>query len=325
MSELIGRFSPEVLEKISLPENWELKRLPSGKVRERYLMPGGNLLLITTDRISAFDVILGTVPNKGQVLNLLSAFWFEKTKEIFPNHLLAVPDSNVMIVRQTQPLPVEVVVRGYMTGVTATSIWGSYQRGERTIYGIYFRDGYKKGDKLDEPVITPTTKAISGHDQRLTEQEIIQRGIVDAEIWKKVRRAALEIFKFGQELAEARGFLLLDTKIEFGIDERGNPIIIDELLTPDSSRFALAATYKERLANGEEPDHFDKEYLRLAYAAAGYRGEGVPPEIPLKLKEELSRRYVELFEKITGQSFEYPSGSISQRIVTNLENHLRNN
>lgn len=320
MGEFISQAEPQILKSIELPEYLGLQRLKSGKVRERYLISGGNLVLITTDRISAFDMVLGHIPYKGQVLNLLSEFWFDQTEDIIPNHKLAVPDPNVMIVKKAEPVPVEVVVRGYMSGVTITSIWGSYQRGERTIYGIPFRDGYRKGDKLDEPIITPTSKALTGHDERLTEREIIEKGIVDKDVWQIIREAALATFKRGQEISEQQGFLLLDTKMEFGFDENGKPILVDELFTPDSSRFVVSDNYLERLGKGEELDHYDKEYFRLAYQRdLGFSGEGLIPRMPLNLKDELSRRYITLFEGLTGKPFEIYQEPIEERIVNNLE------
>lgn len=323
IGEFIGQAEPQTLEFIELPQDLGLKRLEPGKVRDRYLTKEGELVLITTDRISAFDIVLGHIPYKGQVLNLLSTFWFDQTEDVIPNHKIAVPDPNVMIVKEAKPIPVEMVVRGYMSGVTSTSIWGSYQRGERTIYGIPFRNGYQKGDKLDEPVITPTTKALTGHDQRLTEREIIEKGIVDKDVWQIIREAALATFKRGQEISEQRGFLLLDTKMEFGFDEKGNPILVDELFTPDSSRFVASDNYLERLGKGEELDHYDKEYFRLAYQRdLGFSGDGLIPRMPLNLKDEVSRRYIALFEGLTGKPFEIHEEPIEERIVNNLESWL---
>lgn len=309
-----------ILHSVDLPAELGLEQLPSGKVRDRYAIPDGiNLVLVTTDRISAFDRVLGTIPYKGQILNRLSAFWFDQMADIIPNHMVATPDPNVMVVKKATPLPVEVVVRGYMTGVTDTSIWGSYERGERDIYGIHFRDGYKKNDPLDEPIITPTTKAAKGHDERLTEAEIIEKEIVDPMVWGKVRTSALAIFKRAQQIAAEKGFTLVDTKMEFGLDEDGQPILIDELLTPDSSRYWLAASADEKIVKGEEPDNFDKEYLRLAYKAMGYGGEGaIPDEVPLQIRQETARRYIALFETITGQEIEAEDEQMQLRIYDNL-------
>ena len=208
-----------------------------GKVRDYYLK-GNERILITTDRISAFDVILGHIPHKGQVLNQLSEFWFKKTKDIIQNHMIFSPDPNVMIAKNCELIPIEMVVRGYITGVTGTSIWGSYKKGDRVIYGIKFPQGLKKNQKLPKPVITPTTKAEKGHDERLTEKEILQRKIVSKKIWEEMKKTALQLFEKGARISEKGGLILVDTKYEFGL-LNGKLILIDEIHTPDSSRFGL--------------------------------------------------------------------------------------
>ncbi len=271
-----------------------------GKVRDCYIV-GDKRILITTDRISAFDVILGFIPGKGAVLNQLAAFWFQKTSDIIQNHLISIPHPNVSIVKNVKLIPIEMVVRGYISGVTNTSIWGSYQKGERVIYGIKFPEGLRKNQKLKNPIITPTTKAESGHDQRLTEKEILQRKIVTPRIWRQMKKAALELFERGTKICEKGGIILVDTKYEFGLDRKGGLILIDEIHTPDSSRFWIKKTYKKRFSSGEEPENFDKEFLRLWYAKRGYTGDGKPPKMPSVLANQLSTRYIQIYKKITGK------------------------
>ena len=286
-----------------------------GKVRDIYVQ-GDKRILIATDRISAFDINLGYIPQKGKVLNLLAAFWFEKTKDIIKNHLISVPDPNVSIVKSAKLIPIEMVVRGYITGVTNTSIWGSYKKGERVIYGIEFPEGLEKNQKLPKPVITPTTKAEKGHDERLTEKEILK--IVPAKLWKQMKKAALALFARGQKICEKAGIILVDTKYEFGLLD-GKLILIDEIHTPDSSRFWIKKTYLERFKKGLEPENFDKEILRLWYAKRGYKGDGKPPKMSKKLIADLSQRYMAIYEKITGEKFvPDKSKNVNMRIQDNF-------
>lgn len=290
----------------------------SGKVRDIYEQDD-QLILITTDRLSAFDRILGVVPYKGQVLNQLAAFWFAQTQDIIKNHLLTVPDPNVTVARRCHPLAVEVVVRGYITGVTSTALWYRYSQGERTIYGIDFADGLQKNDPLPEPIITPTTKASDGgHDERITSAEVVEMGLVDARMWAQICAAAIAVFKRGQAIARQAGLILVDTKYEFGVTDAGEVLLIDEVHTPDSSRFWIADSYHARHAAGEEPENFDKEFIRLYYAAHGYRGEGEPFPMPDALRIEAAQRYIRTYEMLTGQAFvagELPAGP---RIARNL-------
>ncbi len=292
-----------------------------GKVRDFYLS-GNSRILITTDRISAFDVILGFIPYKGQVLNQLSAFWFEKTRDIIPNHIISIPHPNVTIAINVKLIPIEMVVRGYISGVTNTSIWGSYERGERVIYGIKFPNGLVKNQKLKTPVITPTTKATTGHDARLTEKDIINQKIVSPKIWRQMKEASLQIFERGQEVCNKAGIILVDTKYEFGLDEAGKLLIIDEVHTPDSSRFWIKKTYKERLKKGLEPENFDKEFLRLWYAKKGYKGDGKPPKMTIDLRDKVSHRYISIYQKITGKKF-VPANSSNREIEKNIKDHLQ--
>ena len=273
-----------------------------GKVRDYYLF-NGKRILITTDRISAFDVVLGLIPYKGQVLNLLSAFWFEKTADIIPNHVVSIPHPNVTIAKNVKLIPIEMVVRGYISGVTGTSIWGSYEKGERVIYGIKFPDGLRKNQKLPKPVITPTSKAESGHDQRLTNKQIIKSKIVSPKVYKQMEKVSLALFERGTKICEKAGIILVDTKYEFGLDEKGRLLLIDEIHTPDSSRFWIKKTYLSRFEKGLEPENFDKEFLRLWYAKRGYRGDGPPPKMDPKLRNQVSKRYISIYEKITGKKF----------------------
>jgi phosphoribosylaminoimidazole-succinocarboxamide synthase len=291
----------------------------SGKVRELYRF-GDNLILITTDRLSAFDRILGLVPYKGQVLNQLSAFWFEQTRDLIGNHLLAVPDPNVTVARLCTPLPVEVVVRGYISGVTKTSLWYRYSQGERTIYGLNFPDGLQKNDPLPEPIITPTTKAREGgHDERITGPEVVKMGLVEPAMWQQICEAAVQIFRRGQTMAAAAGLILVDTKYEFGVAPDGNPLLIDEFHTPDSSRFWIADTYTERRAAGLEPENFDKEFVRLYYADHGYRGDGDPFPLPEELAIQAAQRYIRTYELLTGQPFIPGELPAEPRIARNLK------
>jgi phosphoribosylaminoimidazole-succinocarboxamide synthase len=306
---------PAALNDISI--EWPFARR-HGKVRESFLLPDGRVLLVTTDRLSAFDVVLARVPFKGQVLNQLSAFWFDATEGIVPNHLLDIPDPNVSLVRECEPLPVEVIVRGFITGVTKTALWTLYDAGQRVIYGHTFPDGLQKNDPLPEPIITPTTKAGPGeHDERLTCDQVVERGLVDGATWETVQRAALAVFGRGQEIARSAGFLLVDTKYEFGRAPDGTLMLIDEVHTPDSSRFWEAGS----LAEGT-PDHWDKEYVRLWYAGQGYRGDGPPPSLPLDVVAETARRYIALYEGLTGRTFEPASYPADARIARVLETFL---
>ena len=300
----------------------------SGKVRDIYARDD-QLVLITTDRLSAFDHILGLVPFKGQVLNQLAAFWFEQTRDIVGNHFIETPDPNVTLGRRCRPLPVEVVVRGYISGVTKTSLWYRYSQGERNIYGIDFLDGLRKNDPLPQPIITPTTKAEKGgHDERITSAEIVEQGLVEARLWQTVCAAALALFRRGQEIAASGGLLLVDTKYEFGLADDGELLLIDELHTPDSSRFWPAASYEEvkegraedsgESANDREPENLDKEFVRLAYAARGYIGDGLPPPLNDELALQAARRYIRSYELLTGRIFEPGETPVAARVTRNL-------
>ncbi|MBK7893665.1 MAG: phosphoribosylaminoimidazolesuccinocarboxamide synthase [Anaerolineaceae bacterium] len=291
-----------------------------GKVRDVYGQ-NGRRILITTDRVSAFDRVLGLIPYKGQVLNQLSAWWFAQTADLARNHVISVPDPNVTIAHEAQPLPVEVVVRGYITGVTKTSLWYLYEQGERRPYGIQLPDGLHKNDPLPEPIITPTTKAAQGgHDERLTEAEILEQGLVGAELWEEVRETAVSLFKRGQAVAAQAGLVLVDTKYEMGL-VNGRLTLIDEIHTPDSSRYWLAdqpAVASVPAAPPAEPENYDKEFMRQWYAAQGYRGDGTPPTMPPDFIAQIAARYLTTFEKLTNQSFSPGETPVLERIRKNL-------
>ncbi len=316
-SKTILNSLPHILKTIDLPS---LGKKHQGKVRDFYIKDDKRLT-ITTDRQSAFDVILGHIPFKGAVLNQLAAFWFEKTKKIVPNHMVSVPDPNVLVSKQCKNLPIEIVVRNYLTGVGKTSIWYLYELGERNMYGINFPDGMIKNQKLVSPIITPTTHPDPGsgiHDERLTRDEIISKKIVDKELYEQMERVALELFDFGSKWCLKHGLILVDTKYEFGL-HNGKLILIDEIHTPDSSRFWIADSYKERFENDLEPENFDKEFIRLWYAEKGYRGDGKPPKMSEDLIIQTAQRYIGVYEKLTGQKFKAFKYPIEERIINNLQ------
>ena len=291
-----------------------------GKVRVSYSLPNNERLFITTDRLSAFDQIVAVVPFKGQILNQLAAWWFAHTKDIINNHIISLPDPNATIAKGATPLPVEVIVRGVMTGSTGTSIWKQYEQGKREMYGHSFADGIAKNTLLPEVIITPTTKGDAGaHDEPLTNAEVVGRGLVDAATWTTVQKAALALFARGQEIAKRAGLLLADTKYEFGTLPNGEVIIIDEMHTPDSSRFWELSSYEERLAAGKEPESLDKEPIRLALDAIGYRGDGTPPVLDEAVIATTTKRYIAAYERLTGTAFvpgEYP---VQQRLTLALQ------
>jgi phosphoribosylaminoimidazole-succinocarboxamide synthase len=295
----------------------------SGKVRETWPLAGGRRLLVTTDRLSAFDRIIGVVPHKGQVLNQLSAWWFARTADIVANHMIEAPDPNALIAIDADPLPVEVVVRGRLTGSTSTSLLPRYQAGERVLYGHRLPDGLTPHGPLGRPLITPTTKAEGGqHDRPVTCDEVVTLGLVDEGLWHRIERVALELFRRGERLAAEAGFVLADTKYEFGLGPDGDLLLIDEVHTPDSSRFWSVGSLEQRLAAGRAPESFDKEPVRLALRELGYRGDGPPPELPEEVWAETSARYVALYEAVTSSTFEPGAQPAAQRLATNLAPHL---
>lgn len=307
-----------------LPNGFQGTDLPlagkqSGKVRDWYPLSGGRRLLITTDRLSAFDRILAAVPYKGQVLNQLSAWWFDCTRDIVANHVLSLPDPNALVAQEVEPFPVEVILRGYITGVTTTALWYRYALGEREIYGYTFPEGLRKNQALPEPIITPTTKGgPTGHDERLTCAEVTEKGYLDPATWETVQAAALALFKRGQQIAKKAGLILVDTKYEFGRAPDGTVMVIDEVHTPDSSRFWKAESYEQHFDRGEEPENFDKEFIRLAYAEQGFRGDGEPPVMPDSLWAAASQRYTAIYEMLTGTAFIPGAYPVEPRLLENL-------
>lgn len=308
-------------KKINFPKN--SGKIHNGKVRDTLIL-NGKRIIVTTDRQSAFDVILGNIPYKGAVLNQLAYFWFEKTQDIIENHILAMPDPNVVVVKSAKLIPIEMVVRGYITGITDTSIWGSYEKGDRIIYGIKFPEGLKKNQKLARPVITPTTKAEAGHDERLTEEEIIDKKIVPPELWKEMKKVALALFERGTKICDKAGVILADTKYEFGL-LAGKLILIDEVHTPDSSRYWVKKTYKDCLKKGIDPQSYDKEELRKWFKARGYMGgKGKIPKMPPDFLIKMSKLYQSIYEKITGKTFKGDQYPIDKRIHQNIKTYLNN-
>ena len=292
----------------------------TGKVRDQYELKN-KIALITTDRQSAFDRVLASIPFKGQVLNLTSAWWFEKTKHIIPNHVIDIPDPNVTLARKCDVFPIEFVVRGYITGSTSTSLWTVYKNGDREYCGNSLPEGLKKNQKLSENMLTPTTKE-EHHDRPISPDDIIKEKWMTEEDWNYCSKKALELFAYGQKTAMENGMILVDTKYEMGKDSNGEIVLIDEIHTPDSSRYWIADTYDERIQNNKEPQNIDKEFLRLWFIdnCDPYNDKTLP-DAPLDLVAELSSRYIYLYETITGGLFPFPDSekSIQSRINENLE------
>ena len=290
-----------------------------GKVRDSYV-DGARRVIVVTDRVSCFDVVVGTIPLKGQVLNQLAAFWFEKTREVAPNHLIEVPDPNVSVVREAQMLPVEFVMRGFLTGSSPTSIWTAYERGDREYCGHRLPEGLRRHQKLPENLLTPTTKAEKGdHDELPSREEILRRGVVSEERYDAAARMAHALFAAGQAWAEERGLLLVDTTYERGVDAEGRLGVADEIHTPDSSRYWYRESWERAMREGRDPEALDKEYVRRwLVSERGWRGEGPPPELPVEVRCEAARRYVEAYERITGSAFEPNTEAPEPRIRRRL-------
>ena len=293
-----------------------------GKVRDAYFL-NDKVVMVSTDRQSAFDRVLAAIPYKGAVLNSVSAWWFKKTEHLFPNHLISTPDPNVSIVEKCDVFPIEFVVRGYITGTTDTSLWTVYNNGDREYCGNLLPEGLKKNDKLDKPMLTPTTKD-KVHDRPVSREEIIDLGLMSAKNYDLAAKMSLDLFAFGQETAKGNGLILVDTKYEIGTDSNGNIKFVDEIHTPDSSRFWISDSYKERINLGQEPENIDKEFLRLWFAknCDPYNDE-VLPDAPDDLVAELSARYILLYELITGEKFIFPNlNDINKRITENIKELL---
>jgi phosphoribosylaminoimidazole-succinocarboxamide synthase len=297
----------------------KLGRKYEGKVRDNYTTADGRRVIVVTDRISAFDRILTTLPLKGQVLNFAASWWFETTRDIAPNHVLEVPDPNVLVAKECTPLPVEMVVRAYLTGTTSTSIWVHYERGARTFCGHTLAEGLRKHQQLSQPILTPSTKAQHGdHDISASRAEILEISGMSAADFDAAAEMALRLFARGGELCRERGLILVDTKYEFGKTSTGEIVVIDEIHTPDSSRFWFADSYEARFAAGTDPESFDKEYVRRYLAERGFRGDGPIPVIPDEVKIEAMRRYVEAVERITGRAFVPDLEPPAARMAENL-------
>ncbi|MEE2657428.1 MAG: phosphoribosylaminoimidazolesuccinocarboxamide synthase [Candidatus Latescibacterota bacterium] len=281
-------------------DRWE-DRYRKGKVRDMYVLPGRRVL-VTTDRQSAFDHVLGTIPLKGQVLNRIAQYWFDRTRDIAPNHVIDVPHPNVLVAEELDMFPVEIVVRGYLTGSTDTSVWTHYAKGVRDFCGNRLPHGMVKNKPFDFPIVTPTTKS-DEHDESISPQQIVERDLVDGETWAEIETLALALFARGQKLSAEQGLILVDTKYEMGRNAAGEIAIADEIHTPDSSRYWIAASYPERHARGEEPESLDKEFLRLWLRDNGISDDNIP-ELDDEIRVQVAERYIDLFQRVTGQNFD---------------------
>lgn len=292
--------------------------MKKGKVRDTYDL-GDKLLLITTDRQSAFDRVLANIPFKGQVLNQVSEFWFKNSSHIVKNHVISIPDPNITLATKCKVFPVEFVVRGYLTGSTDTSAWALYSKGVRDICGNILKQGMIKNQKFDKPILTPTTKS-DAHDEPISAEQIISRNIIDEKTWSKLQSIVFALFEEGSRIADSNGLILVDTKYELGTDEKGDIVLIDEIHTPDSSRYWLKESYLSRFAENKEPENIDKEFLRLWFKAHSdpYK-DAVLPKAPDDLVVELSSRYMTLYEMITGSDFRTGNIPVKERMSKNLK------
>lgn len=306
-------FEPFVEVDLALPDRRD------GKVRASWACGDQQRLIVTTDRLSAFDRILAGVPFKGQVLNQLAAWWFEQIGDLVDHHVISVPDPNAVLACEARPLPVEVVVRGHITGVTDTSLWGMYSEGARSMYGYSFPDGLLKNTALPSHIVTPTTKAQhGGHDEPLSCAEVVERGLLPAELWNRVMDAALAVFARGVQVGADVGLILADTKYEFGLTVDDQLILIDEVHTPDSSRWWIADSYEHRVSAGAEPESLDKEVVRRAFAELGYKGEGPVPDVPAEVWSATTARYIIAYERLTGTPFDPGAYPVQARLIENL-------
>ncbi|MCA1809666.1 MAG: phosphoribosylaminoimidazolesuccinocarboxamide synthase [Kiritimatiellia bacterium] len=287
----------------------------TGKVRDSY-RADGRLILITTDRISAFDRVLGTIPFKGQVLNQMADFWFNATRDLVPNHVLTVPDPNVMVVRECRQLALEFVVRNYLTGVTKTSLWYNYERGVREYCGHKLPERLRKDQRLERPILTPTTK-FEKHDRPVSREQAIAEKLIEPELFDAAAEICMRLFDFGVRHALQRGLILVDTKYELGLCD-GQLLISDEIHTPDSSRYWFADSYDELFSAGADQRKIDKEYVREWFVQQGFRGDGVPPAMPDDVRLEAARRYINAYELISGREFSATDQAPQQRIENNL-------
>jgi len=322
-------LSPSALAPANILSDATIPELPNhyrGKVRDNYDLPGGKRVIIASDRLSAFDIILTAIPYKGTVLTQTARYWFEQTRDLCPNHVIGYPDPNVVVAKHLSILPVEVVVRDYLAGTTSTSILSMYNKGERAMYGVTLPDGLRPNEKLPHTIITPTSKAFhGGHDEPLTPDEIVGRNLLTAAQWTELSQKALALFARGRELAAERGLILVDTKYEFGLDEEGRIILADEIHTPDSSRYWFAETYAARFAAGERPDSFDKDFIRAWVAARCDPYKDPIPEIPGEIVLEAAKIYIQAYEMITGETFaalDIGTGPVLERIRANLKSYF---
>lgn len=303
-TDKIAAYMPNILAEATIPE---LPNHYRGKVRDCYDLPDETRVIITSDRISAFDRILTTIPLKGQALTQMARYWFEHTSDICPNHVISYPDPNVVIGRRLTIMPVEIVVRDYMTGSTGTSIWPMYKSGQREMYGLKFPDGLRENEKLPETIITPTSKAFdAGHDEPLSPADILSQKLLTKEEWETVSGYALKLFARGREMAAKQGLILVDTKYEFGFDDKKNIILADEIHTPDSSRYWFLESYADRFERGEKPESFDKDFVRNWVNARCDPYKDEIPEIPDDIRIKAAEIYIGAFEKITGLNFQFP-------------------
>ena len=310
MKELIKKQLDYTLNKSTL-EN--LGRHYKGKVRDNYYA-NNQILMVTSDRVSAFDCVLGTIPFKGQILSEIAQFWFDKTSDIVPNHFIKSVDPQVLLVQEAKPLPVEVIVRRYITG----SLWRDYQADKHHVYDLPFRDDLKENEKFNKPILTPSTKEDYGkHDQPISRTEIINQGLVSQDIYEQAEDYALKLFQRGEEWAHKQGLILVDTKYEFGMVD-GKLIVIDEIHTPDSSRYWIKDEYEDRFKNGQKQLMLDKENIRQWLIEKGFSGEGTPPKLDDDIRTLLSEKYIELYNILTNQEFNPEVGDVSTRISKNL-------
>ena len=299
----------------SIADLENLGRHYRGKVRDNYYFDN-QILMVTSDRVSAFDHVLGTIPFKGQILSEIASFWFDKTKEIVPNHFIKSIDPQVLLVKEAKPLPVEVIVRRYITG----SLWRDYENSKHHVYDLDFGDNLKKNQRFSSAMLTPSTKEDYGkHDMPISRKEIINQKLVDKEIYEKAEEYALALFAEGEKWANKQGLILVDTKYEFGLVD-GELIVIDEIHTPDSSRYWIESEYEKRFDAGEDQLMLDKENMRQWLISKGFSGEGTPPELEDDIRILLSEKYMELYKILTGKDFIPSSGDVSNRIQNNIKN-----
>ena len=325
-STLIARHLDRVLDDATIPE---LPNHYRGKVRDNYDLPDGpkgpQRIIIASDRLSAFDINIAAIPFKGQVLTQTARFWFDQTVDLCPNHVIDYPDPNVLVCKRLDILPVEIVVRDYLAGTTATSVWSMYKAGRREVYGVVLPEGLRENQKLPQTLITPTTKARDGeHDEPVTPAEILERGVLSREQWDTVSQRALALFARGRELAAQRGLILVDTKYEFGTDRDGNILLADEVHTPDSSRYWYAASYRQRFEAGQPPESFDKDFLRRWVAARCDPYKDAIPPIPADVIAATAKVYIDAYETITGEKFALvqPEVPVLDRIRANLKQYF---